>query len=178
MRSLIILFLITIYSTNLFATKIFVIDVEKLINENIYYEKFMEEIEKNQISEKNELNLIEKEIVDLQNEIEQSKLILDQNEINKLIEDYNIQLNKFNILIESYNLHYQNEIINKRKIVLKEIIVLVEKFAKDNNIRASVGFGIKYYSPIGPIGFSWGFPIMDEEYDIKRMFLFSVGNID
>ena len=134
MRSLIILFLITIYSTNLFATKIFVIDVEKLINENIYYEKFMEEVEKNQISEKNELNLIEKEIVDLQNEIEQSKLILDQNEINKLIEDYNIQLNKFNILIESYNLHYQNEIINKRKIVLKEIIVLVEKFAKDNNI--------------------------------------------
>lgn len=134
MRSLIILFFITIYSTNLFATKIFVIDVEKLINENIYYEKFIQEIEKNQINEKNELNLIEKEIVDLQNEIEQSKLILDQNEINKLIEDYNIQLNKFNILIESYNLHYQNEIINKRKIVLKEIIVLVEKFAKDNNI--------------------------------------------
>ena len=134
MRSLIILFFITIYSTNLFATKIFVIDVEKLINENIYYKKFMEQIEKNQISEKNELNLIEKEIVDLQNEIEQSKLILDQNEINKLIEDYNVKLNKFNILIESYNLHYQNEIINKRKIVLKEIIVLVEKFAKDNNI--------------------------------------------
>ena len=48
----------------------------------------------------------------------------------------------------------------------------------DNNLRASAGFGIKYYSPIGPIGFSWGFPIIDEEYDIKRMFLFSVGNID
>ena len=48
----------------------------------------------------------------------------------------------------------------------------------DNNIRSSVGFGIKYYSPVGPIGFTWGFPIMDEEYDIKRMFLFSVGNID
>ncbi len=48
----------------------------------------------------------------------------------------------------------------------------------DNTIRASVGFGIKYYSPIGPIGFSWGFPIADENYDINRMFLFSVGNID
>ena len=48
----------------------------------------------------------------------------------------------------------------------------------DNNIRSSAGFGIKYYSPIGPIGFTWGFPLMDEEYDIKRMFLFSVGNID
>ena len=48
----------------------------------------------------------------------------------------------------------------------------------DNNIRSSAGFGVKYYSPIGPIGFTWGFPIIDEEYDIKRMFLFSIGNLD
>ncbi len=48
----------------------------------------------------------------------------------------------------------------------------------DNNLRSSAGFGIKYYSPIGPIGFSWGFPLIDEDYDIKRMFLFSIGNID
>ena len=48
----------------------------------------------------------------------------------------------------------------------------------DNNIRSSVGFGLRYYSPVGPIGLTWGFPIMDEEYDIKRMFLFSVGNLD
>ncbi len=48
----------------------------------------------------------------------------------------------------------------------------------DNSLRSSAGFGIKYYSPVGPIGFTWGFPIMDEEYDINRMFLFSVGNID
>ena len=48
----------------------------------------------------------------------------------------------------------------------------------DNSLRVSAGFGLKYYSPIGPIGFSWGFPIQDEDYDIKRMFLFSIGNID
>ena len=48
----------------------------------------------------------------------------------------------------------------------------------DNNLRASAGFGIKYYSPIGPIGFTWGFPLIEEKYDIKRMFLFSIGNID
>ena len=48
----------------------------------------------------------------------------------------------------------------------------------DNSLRSSAGFGFKYYSPVGPIGFSWGFPLIDEEYDIKRMFLFSVGNID
>ncbi len=48
----------------------------------------------------------------------------------------------------------------------------------DNDLRSSAGFGIKYYSPIGPIGFSWGYPLIDKEYDIKRMFLFSIGNID
>jgi outer membrane protein insertion porin family len=48
----------------------------------------------------------------------------------------------------------------------------------DKDIRGSYGFGINYYSPIGPIGFSWGFPLIDKEYDIKRMFLFSIGNLN
>ncbi len=48
----------------------------------------------------------------------------------------------------------------------------------DNSLRSSAGFGFKYYSPVGPIGLTWGFPLIEKEYDIKRMFLFSVGNID
>ena len=50
--------------------------------------------------------------------------------------------------------------------------------SSDEDLRASYGFGINYYSPIGPIGFSWGFPLVDKDYDIKRMFLFSIGNIN
>ena len=50
--------------------------------------------------------------------------------------------------------------------------------SSDQDIRISYGFGINYYSPIGPIGFSWGFPLVDKDYDIKRMFLFSIGNIN
>ena len=46
------------------------------------------------------------------------------------------------------------------------------------SIRASYGVGIKFYSPIGPIGFSWAFPISSESYDIERMFLFSIGNVN
>ena len=48
----------------------------------------------------------------------------------------------------------------------------------DSAVRSSFGYGIKFYSLIGPIGFSWAFPISDETYDIKRMFLFSVGNLN
>ncbi len=46
------------------------------------------------------------------------------------------------------------------------------------SIRSSAGFGLKFYSFIGPIAFTWGFPIEDETYDIKRMFTFSIGNIN
>ena len=48
----------------------------------------------------------------------------------------------------------------------------------DESMRASYGLGFNFYSPIGPIGFSWAFPLVDESYDIKRMFLFSVGNLN
>ena len=48
----------------------------------------------------------------------------------------------------------------------------------NESIRASAGYGVKLYTPIGPIGLSWGFPIMDESYDKKRDFLFSIGNLN
>ena len=50
--------------------------------------------------------------------------------------------------------------------------------SSSESIRSSYGYGIKWYSPIGPLGFSWAFPIQDEDYDIKRSFLFSIGNIN
>lgn len=50
--------------------------------------------------------------------------------------------------------------------------------SSDQDLRISYGFGINYFSPIGPIGFSWGFPLVDKDYDIKRMFLFSIGNLN
>ncbi len=46
------------------------------------------------------------------------------------------------------------------------------------SIRSSYGLGIKWYSAVGPIGFSWGFPISSESYDIERMFIFSLGNVN
>ena len=43
----------------------------------------------------------------------------------------------------------------------------------DNNIRSSVGFGIKYYSPIGPIGFTWGFQLLMKNMILKECFYFN-----
>jgi len=68
------------------------------------------------------------------NEIEEAKLILSEEEINKQIEDYNNQLSQFSIKIEEYNFHYQNEIIKIREVILKEILKLLEKYALENSV--------------------------------------------
>ncbi len=45
----------------------------------------------------------------------------------------------------------------------------------EQSIRASYGTGLKFLSPVGPISLTWAFPLSEEKYDKKRMFLFSIG---
>ena len=71
------------------------------------------------------------------NEIEESKLILSEEEIGKQIENYNNQLSQFNITIEEFNFHYQEQIIKIRENVLKEIIYLLEKYGLNVEVKGS-----------------------------------------
>ena len=51
----------------------------------------------------------------------------------------------------------------------------VDPTYSNEGLRASYGLGLKFYSPIGPIGLSWGWPLLKEDEDITRFFTFSVG---
>jgi len=42
-------------------------------------------------------------------------------------------------------------------------------------MRASVGFGVEWVSPIGPLGFYWGFPVKKQPADLLRRFVFALG---
>ncbi len=78
--------------------------------------------------------LKEKELSDKLKDLEQSKLILNEIEINAQIDNYNKELTAFTITVEEFNLHYQNQVINIREIILKEIFILLEKYAIENQI--------------------------------------------
>lgn len=43
----------------------------------------------------------------------------------------------------------------------------------DQDLRTSVGFGIYWNTPMGPMNFSWGFPLKLNDYDRERRFLLS-----
>ena len=130
----IIFFILNFISTIIVAQTIVVVNIQSLIDNNTMYQSIINEMNKSQKIYLDNFEKKENELKTLLKEIEDSKLILNENEINIKITDYNNQLNDFTKHIDDFNSHYQNEIIIIRENVLKEIIVLLENYAIDNNV--------------------------------------------
>jgi outer membrane protein insertion porin family len=50
-----------------------------------------------------------------------------------------------------------------------------QKVCGFNRLRYSYGFGVRWFSPMGPLRFEWGFPINRRVYDDKVRFEFTIG---
>ena len=127
-------FYICFFTSNVFSQNIAVINIQNLIDSNYIYNETIKEMELSQKKILNKFDLREEELKFLLNDIEESKLILSEKEINAKINDYNNQLSDFTIKVDDFNFHYQNQIIILRESVLKEIIILIEKYAIENDI--------------------------------------------
>ena len=125
---------ILLCSFNLLAQTIAIINIQHLIDNNPTYIKTLKEIEYNQNLYLKEFESKESEFKINLKKIEDSKLILNQDEINIQIDKYNNELSKFSNLVDEFNSHYQYQIFKIREIVLEEIIVLLEKYANENNV--------------------------------------------
>ena len=130
----IILIFIVLFSKIVFAQTIAVVNIQSLIDNNFYYKEIIKDMEINQEKYKENFELKEKELSYKLKDLEQSKLILNEIEINAQIDNYNKELTAFTITVEEFNLHYQNQVINIREIILKEIFILLEKYAIENQI--------------------------------------------
>ena len=124
---IIIFFFINIITSITFSQTIAIVNVQSLIDNNIIYKKTLKDIESNQQKYLKNFDTKENELKTKLKDIEEAKLILSDEEINFQIENYNNELSKFTTLIEEFNLHYQNQIINIKEVILKEILKLLEK---------------------------------------------------
>jgi len=129
-----LLFVCIIFSKLSFAQSIVVVNIQFLIDNNKDYLNILEEMELSQKDHLDKFQKKESELKKIFNDIEESKLILNENEINLQIENYNNQLTNFTILVDDFNLHYQNQISEIRDKIIKEIIQLLEKYAIKNKI--------------------------------------------
>jgi outer membrane protein insertion porin family len=51
-----------------------------------------------------------------------------------------------------------------------------EDHIKPSAFQADYGFGFRWFSPIGPLRFEWGFPLDAQENDRATNFEFSIGS--
>lgn len=130
----IIFFFINIHFTNLVAQTIVVVDIQFLINQNQEYINIIKKIENSQEIYLEKFQKKEEKFNKILNDIQESKMILTENEINLQIEKYNNEINNFQKMVNEFNFHYQNEIINIRENILKEIIIILEKYANEKQI--------------------------------------------
>ena len=129
-----IFFCFNFISLNIYSQTIAVVNIQSLIDNNSIYQNILKDIEFDQQEYLKKFDLKENELKLKLTEIEESKLILSENEINLQIENYNNELTEFTILIEEFNFHYESEIIKIREFILDEIIKLLEKYAIENKI--------------------------------------------
>ena len=120
--------------SNLNAQTFAVINIQSLIDNNYAYNEILKEINIYQEKYLEKLEKKENELKKQFEDIEESKLLLNENEINLKINNYNKEFNEFSSLVDEFNFHYQNEIIILREKILKEIIIILEKYAIDENI--------------------------------------------
>lgn len=59
---------------------------------------------------------------------------------------------------------------------VKEVSPCFDGFRSLAALRASWGFGIRWFSPLGPLRFEWGFPFNPLPFEDKRVFEFTIGN--
>ena len=123
-----------LYSANIYATKIAVIDINFLIDNSVQFKEVSKKINNSQIEMKEQFNNIEQNLLKIKSELEESKLVLSNDEFNLKKEEYYKKVAKFENDVAQFNKHYENQIINIKNIIFAKISELVQDHASLNGI--------------------------------------------
>lgn len=119
---------------SVYADNIATIRLSYIINNSVEFNKFIKEIESikstyfNEL--KNEESILEKRKVDL----EDSKILLNEYEFNKLLENFNNDADDYRQKIQKYENFLNSNIQENEKKMLQEISIITENYSKKNNI--------------------------------------------
>ncbi len=116
------------------ATDIKVVDIDLLINKNEDFINLIKFIENDQIEHKKKFEKTEIKLQEDLKNIDNSRLILDQNEIENQIQNYNNDLNSFNDLIQKFNNHYEKQLNFLKNKILQTIVEILKNYATENKI--------------------------------------------
>ena len=123
-----------VFSTNVYSTNIVVIDINSLINNSKHFLQISEKINLSQQEYKNKFKNIEQNLYKKKEELENLKLILNEDEFNLKKNKYYDEVTNFENDVANFNNHYEKEIINIKNIIFSKISELIQNYAAENNI--------------------------------------------
>ena len=133
-KKFIIFIIFFVFSTNLSALNIVTINIAYILEKSISYNNFLDELSIKKLELQNSLDLKEKNLTKLKQEIDNSKLIISEDELNLMILNYNDQLKILDQEVKSINLFFSKNIEINKNVVIKQIISYIEKISQKSNI--------------------------------------------
>ena len=134
MRFLFIFYILLFTSFSSYATNISTIRLSYIINNNFEFKSFLNKLDELKINFFNELKLEEEIIESKKEELEDSMMLLNEEEYNKLLESYNIENSKHIKKINKYEEILNNNMNKNKNLVINEISLILNNYAKKNNI--------------------------------------------
>ena len=134
MKKFIIFFILCCLSNTIFAERISTIKLSYLIENSIEYQSFIEKLELKKQTLFKYLQEDEKNLEDRKIEIDESKLLLSEQEYNKLITIFNEEVKFYQDKIEKYNVLLETNININQKKIIDEIYLLVKDISINNKI--------------------------------------------
>ena len=122
------------YSITSNSTNIKVVDMEIIIDNSESLKSLYNLVENDQ---KQFLNNFKNEEASLEiklSEINELKMILNAQELDKEIDIYNELLNNFNYRVEKFNIHYDNQINIHKNIIINKVVDLLKEYSLENNV--------------------------------------------
>ena len=133
-RKLIIFIIFFIFPTNLSAINIATINIAYILEKSSSYNNFLDELSKKKLELQNALKIKEKDLTKLKQEIDSSKLIVNEDELNLMISNYNDQLKILDQEVKKINLFFSKNIEINKNIIVKQIISYIEDISIESDI--------------------------------------------
>ena len=133
-KKLIIFFIFIVSPTYLLAANVGTINIAYILEQSASYNNFLDELTTKKLELEKTLNIKEKELTKLKEEIDNSKLIVNEDELNLMISNYNDQLKVLDQEVKKINLFFSKNIEINKNIIIKQIISYIENISINSNI--------------------------------------------
>ena len=134
MKLIILFYFVVFYTFNSQATNVRVIDLNLIVDNNKDLVLLISNIEEDQLIHKKKFNDIEINFQSKLSKLDDLKLILNEEEFQKEVTLYNIELKEYNNQIEKFNIHYESQIDILKNKIFDKILKILKKYSTDNQI--------------------------------------------